>query len=105
MTRKFTPQDVLEFEQYKLINDNFGLAMVSVIEAHEHAVNKFPHWPVSVHVGNTIIGEEYGEACKAALDVMFKDHPLQELLTEHAQAAAMHIRQLQHLLNVEDPQR
>jgi hypothetical protein len=48
----------------------------------------------------TIIGEEFGESCKAAIDTKYKDEPIENMIAECAQAAAMCIRQIQHLLVV-----
>jgi hypothetical protein len=75
MTREFTPQE-------------FNEALLIVIGAYLQAADEFPHWPVS-----------------AALDGIFKGHPLERLLTEHAKAAAMHLQGVQHLLNVGELQR
>lgn len=99
---RFTKEEVLAMPQYTLTTENVVKAYLAVIDAHDFAIKKFPNWPISVYAGNTIIGEEFGEACKAALDTKFKNHPLKDMLVEHAQSAAMHIRQLQHLMNVEE---
>lgn len=98
---KFTLTEVLRVEEYTLTKENAAAAFQAVKEAHDFAIDKYPTWPINVFVGNNIIGEEFGEALKAALDTKFKGHPLKEMLVEHAQAAAMHVRQLQHLMNVD----
>lgn len=98
--RKFTVDEVTKVEQYKITKENAAAAFNIVREAHDEAIEKYPWWPINVYVGNSIIAEEFGEAVMASLDLKFKNHPLKDLLKEHGQAAAMHVRQLQHLLNV-----
>lgn len=102
MARRFSKAEVLAMPQYPLTIQNLSDAFDLVRDAHDFAVNKFPSWPISIYAGDDIIAEEFGEGAKAALDAKWKNHPMSDLLLEHAQAAAMHIRQLQHILNVDE---
>jgi hypothetical protein len=67
-----------------------------------HAVQKFPWWPSNIFVGQSVVSEECGEACKATLDYVQKPDSasLDGIIKEHAQAAAMHMRQMQYLIGL-----
>ena len=102
-TLKPTLEDAFkEIDQYPLTDAFLTEAYDMVSEEHAQAILKFPRWPVSIFVGQTIIGEEVGEAEQAALDIPFDlakgNGSVANLLKEHAQAAAMHVRQIQHIL-------
>ena len=64
---------------------------------------KFPGWPDDVVHGAAIMGEEAGEALKAALDLYYGRGSLEELKKETAQAGAMAIRFLAYLETLEEP--
>lgn len=88
-----------ELEQ-KAVLGAYAEATYLVEREHTDAMNKFPLWPVDILAGEVIVAEEVGEAHKAALDYVVNDGPIEAVILEHAQAAAMHIRQIQYLFKV-----
>ena len=60
----------------------------------DKAQKKHPSWPNGLAWPLTIIGEEYGEACQAAIEFEFNKAPLEDVRTELAQCAAMCLRTL-----------
>lgn len=63
------------------------------------AENKFPRWPEDPVHGAAILGEEAGEALKAALDYYYGQRDLRTLKKELIQTAAMAFRFLLNLNN------
>ena len=65
-----------------------------VTQELERAVAKFPTWPTDALHAVAILGEEYGELQKAALQHMYEPHKstLADIRAEAVQTAAMALR-------------
>ena len=75
-----------------------GTAAVGRIFAElAKAEEKHPSWPGGLAWPLAIVGEEYGEACQAAIDHEYKGAPLERVRVELAQCGAMCLRALVHL--------
>ena len=70
-----------------------------ILNEVNNAVDKFPTWPNDVLHAVAVLGEEFGELTKAALQLTYEPHKtsMSELRKEAIQTAAMSIRFLQSL--------
>ena len=71
--------------------------MIAISVEFDRAESLHPDWPDGLFIPLAIIGEELGEANKAALEHHFNGAPLQDLKDELIQTAAMCARMLTYL--------
>ena len=69
-------------------------ALTDVLEELERATRKFPTWPTDPLHAVAVLGEEFGELTKAALQLTYESHKTsaEEVRTEAIQTAAMALR-------------
>src|ERR1700722_18287986 len=65
-----------------------------IFEEIERAVKKFPTWPTDPLHALAVLGEEFGELTKSALQLTYEPHKtsIEEFRTEAKQTAAMALR-------------
>lgn len=72
-------------------------ALELIINELKRAEELHSGWPADILHGIAIIGEEFGEATKAAFDFAYNGEPLEEVQVELVHTAAMCLRMLLHL--------
>jgi hypothetical protein len=72
----------------------FGDALKKIIDEIERAKALHPFWPSDLIHATAIIGEESGEAIRAALNHVYADAPIDEVEKEIIQTVATCFRAL-----------
>ena len=63
-----------------------------IFEELRKAEKEFPWWPKNIFNALAIVGEEYGETQKAALEAKYENKPIEEIYKKACQTAAMSFR-------------
>ncbi len=87
-------------EQIRLGGETYSHALTLSRKALNAAIDKYPWWPADLNHGLTILAEEFGETSKAVYDYTWSDGPIDDIVEEAAQTAAMAVRLLQHALHI-----